>query len=77
MKLKDSSQPLKAELSFNRYTPTENGELGAEVSKIIFLHGESYCNIGTREIKRTQQYKVQYCDTVSVTRNEDFVTYAL
>lgn len=47
VKVRDASQPLKAEVSFNRFTPTENGELGAEVSEIIFLHGESSHNIDT------------------------------
>lgn len=48
VKVKDLSQPLKAEVLFNRLTPAENGELGAEVSAIIFLHGESTAMIQTQ-----------------------------
>jgi hypothetical protein len=39
VKVKDTSQPLKAEVSFNRFTLAENGELGTEVSEIAFVIG--------------------------------------
>lgn len=37
VKVRDTSQPLKAEVSFKRFTPAESGELGAEVSNTIFI----------------------------------------
>lgn len=41
VKVKETSQPLKAEVSFNKFTPSENGELGAEVSEITCVNGNS------------------------------------
>jgi hypothetical protein len=37
VKVKETSQPLKAEVSFNRFTLAENRELGTEVSEITFI----------------------------------------
>jgi hypothetical protein len=41
VKVKDTSQPLKAEVSFNKFTQSENRELGAEVSEITFIDDNS------------------------------------
>jgi hypothetical protein len=37
VKVRDASQPLKAEVSFKRFTPAESGEIGTEVSNVIFI----------------------------------------
>lgn len=36
VKVRDVSQPLKAEVSFKSFTPADNGELGTEVSNLVF-----------------------------------------
>lgn len=36
VKVRDESQPLKAEVSFKKFTPADNGELGTEVSNLVF-----------------------------------------
>jgi hypothetical protein len=36
VKVKEKSQPLKAEVSFNSFTPDDSGELGTEVRNLVF-----------------------------------------
>jgi hypothetical protein len=36
VKVKDKSQPLKAEVSLKSFTPADSGELGTEVSNLVF-----------------------------------------
>jgi len=36
VKVRDASQPLKAEVSFKTFKPADSGELGTEVSNLFF-----------------------------------------
>jgi hypothetical protein len=36
VKVKDKSQQLKAEVSLKSFTPADSGELGTEVSNLVF-----------------------------------------
>lgn len=37
VKVRDATQPLKAEVSFKRFTPADSGELGTQVSNLVFI----------------------------------------
>jgi hypothetical protein len=37
LRVRDTSQPLKAEVSFKTFSSADSGELGTEVSKLFFI----------------------------------------
>lgn len=71
VKVRESPQPLKAEVSFIRFTPAESGAIGAEVSEIIFFFSHSIERFQLPLITTIQIAvfcKIQNYDAVSIDR---------
>ncbi|PNF29921.1 hypothetical protein B7P43_G07271 [Cryptotermes secundus] len=60
VKVKETSQPLKAEVSFNKFTLPENGELGAEAS-LVFSLGQKSFIASSKYTNKESRAGVTYC----------------